>query len=298
MAVISVCESGSMEHQTHPTNGTTLPPVADAKSASQTGPVGAFDRFAERVREATPAWVVNNGSRINFAIKGLADSMSIASSVRRGSQAPARLAANLITLGSLIPGSIYQEKQITAEEASAEAQLNPLQYIGHRLKYALNPRDHVVETVGVATMLNGALTVASGLAQSSRRQWSWELLTGACTVAAGSALTFMRDRQRAWQTWTGIFIGRMPFKALQSEQAWNRGYTDRGIRPGDKYQGANLGLQLFGNVFSTFYGGVKKMPDGTIVHLGEGEQVPQAKLTHVAEHERAMPAPSSVKEVA
>ena len=252
-----------------------------------------FDRFVDQVRFATPAWIVNNGSRINFAIKALADSMSIASSLRPGSQSNPRLWANLITLATLVPGSIYQEKQISAEEEAAESRLSPLAYVGQRLKYALNPKDHVVEMVGVATILNGVLTIFSGVKQSSWKNPSWELMTGAFTMAAGSALTFMRDRQRAWQTWTGIFLGRMPFKALQSEQAWNRGYTDRGIRPGDKYQSANLGLQLFGNVFSTFYGGVKKLPDGRIVHLGANtsgaEDIatarPTNQLEQVASHQ-------------
>ncbi len=249
------------------TQNTTMPNTAPAET-KRSAAVGYFDGITDAVRRATPAWVVNNGSRINFAIKALADSMSIASSIRPGSRSNPRLFANLITLGTLIPGSLYKEKAPTEEDLAHERSLKPLDYVGLKIKNALNPRDHVVETVGLATILNGALTVASGVAQSSRKQLSWELATGAFTIAAGSALTFMQDRQRAWQSWTGIFLGRVPFKVAQSEQAWSRGYKDGDIKPGDKYQGMNLAVQLFGNVFSTFYGGVKKMPDGTIVHFG------------------------------
>lgn len=250
---------------------------------------GAFDRFADRVRQATPAWIVNNGTRINFALKALADGTGILSSVRRGSESPARLIANSVTLATLIPGSIYSEKVPTQDEMAREKEMGLIPYMGHRIKSAFNPKEHVVEMVGLATMANGALTVLSGVNQSSRRQLSWELVTGAFTMMAGGALTFMQDRQRAWQSWTAIFLGRTPFKLMQSEQAYSRGYVDRNIRPGDKYQGLNLGIQLFGNVFSTFYAGVKKNPDGTITHLGAKEMAasahPQTQLTQVGEHE-------------
>lgn len=293
-----------MEKKQFSHDGTQVPEDAITSPAQGSAVVRGFDRVTQAVRQATPAWIVNNGSRINFALKALADSMSIASSIRRGSEAPARLWANSITLASLIPGSLYQEKASSDAEDAAEAKLSPLAYVGRRLSYALNPRDHVVETVGVATILNGALTIASGAAQSSKRQLSWELVTGAFTMAAGGALTFLHDRQRAWQSWTAIFIGRTPFKVMQSEQAWNRGYTDRDIKPGDKYQGMNLAVQLFGNVFSTFYGGVKKLPDGSIVHLGRHRDqanhhdVPHTTLTTVRSHERALGELQSAMEVA
>jgi len=297
-----------MEMKSFSQTGTDVPTDMDSATPPDHEVVRGFDRVTRAVREATPAWIVNNGTRINFALKALADSVSIASALRPGSGSPARLAANVITLGTLIPGTIYEEKPNSEAVDAAEQHMGTMDYIGHRLKYALNPRDHVVETVGAATMLNGMLSMVSGAMQSSKRQLSWELVTGALTVVAGGALTFMHDRQRAWQSWTGIFLGRTPFKLLQSEQAWNRGYTDRDIRPGDKYQGMNLAVQLAGNVFSTFYGGVKKLPDGSIVHLGApGEQKlaarytngePQNTLTQVDSHQRAIAPAIPTMEVA
>jgi len=240
---------------------------------------GVFNGTLTWIRRYTPNFVVNSGSQFNFAFKAAADTMSIWSSVRKGSASPARLVASLTTLGSELLGMVYKEKRITEKQDQYYDSLSKPGYIVEKIKEGLNPKDHILETVGLATIANGIFTTVSGILQSSKKRTSWETFQGMMTVAAGLCMSFIRDRERAWQWSTAMFWTRAPVAGKQAWDAYYHGFPDKNVAAGDWQQAAKWGLNQTSNVFGFLYGGVKKLPDGTIVHIGKegGDTEPRKK---------------------
>lgn len=235
---------------------------------------GNFDTFVAKVREVSPAWLVNNGSRISLMFKGLADGLSVWSSVRVGSQSPWRLAASLTTLFSELLGIRYAEKGVTDEQQRAYAKMSTWQYATAKLRQAFNPKEHISETAGVALIANGLMMAMSGISQSVKGRVSLEIAQGLFTSAAGAMLTFIPDRERAWQWAHGTFIIRSVPAAGQAYNAYYTGVPEKNIAKGDWQQGAKWVSNQIANLVGTFYGGVKKLPDGSIVHIGKkGEDI-------------------------
>ena len=153
-------------------------------------------------------------------------------------------------------------------------------------------------------MINGALVFASGLLQSSHKRVSLEVVLGAMSAAAGAALTFMPDREKAWQLLTGLYIARIPVKERHTKYAQEGLYKN--TTPGDNWQRTSFTMSLLASVFGFFYSGVKKMPDGQIVHLGKDEHTvapaqleaytaqehpeqPRSKVSEIVSRDAAMP---------
>lgn len=234
-----------------------------------------WTKFVDGIRKVTPAILINEGSRIHFALKAAADGFGVASGMKKGSGTPERTAANVITFATLIPGAMFKEKPESKEDAEKYKKMNPLQYAFTKVIQAADPKNHIAELVGVATIINGILTARSGFRQSAAGALSKEIWQGLLTSVAGAALTFIPDREKAFQISTSIFLWRIPFKYAQAHQAYFHGYPkakDGPIPSGDWYQFANFGLQQAANVFGLFFTGIKKMPDGTIVRIGKDEK--------------------------
>jgi hypothetical protein len=243
----------------------------------------SFDGFVARVREASPIWIVNNGSRISLAFKGLADGLSVWSSLRKGSQSPWRLGASLTTLGSELLGIAYAEKTISDEQELRYTQMSTWQYVTTKIRQAFNPKEHITETAGVALIANGLMMSMSGASQSVKGRVSWEIAQGLFTSAAGAMLTFIPDRERAWQWAHGTFIARSVPAAKHAYNAYYTGVPEKNIAAGDWQQGAKWVSNQIANLLGTFYGGVKKLPDGSIVHIGKkGEDVTAPKQSRGA----------------
>lgn len=234
-------------------------------------PQNKFDYFVSWVRGITPESVVNRGSQFNFGFKASADIMSVWSSVRKGSASPARLVASLITLFTELLGVAYKEKGVLEEKQEEYKRMSLPSYIVEKTKEAFNPKDHILETVGLATIGNGIFTTISGFNQSVSKRISWEIFQGIMTTVAGIIMNYMPDRERAWQLSTAVFWTRAPVAGKQAYNAYFTGVPEKGIAKGDWQQGAKWVLNQTSNLFGVFYGGVRKLPDGTIVRIGKDE---------------------------
>lgn len=256
--------------------------------------LNAFDRFTDSVRRVTPAGLINNGSRINFGLKAIADSMGIASGLGivfhpnfrmdPARRSWSRVAANVPTFATLIPGIIYKEQPLSEEQIESYKQMSSMEYVGTKVKEAFHPKDHIVETVALATVANGVLTSVSGIGQSNFKNFnafsagSWkkismEFIMGAFTTVAGATLGLIPERQRAWQVSTAAFTWRIPFKATHAYTALKHGYPHANppVPKGDWFQMSNFVLQQTANIFGFFFAGIKKTEDGDIIRIGKDE---------------------------
>jgi hypothetical protein len=221
------------------------------------------DVYANTIRQGTPAPIVNRGSQINFALMAAADAMSVWSGVKFKSYS--RVWASSITLFTAILGIIYDEKPQSEEHHKKLAEQSWLNFAWEKTKNAFNPKDHILATAGLSTIVNGVLMARSGLKQSTPGKKSWETLQGALTAVAGMVMTYLPDRERAWQISKSIFWIRAPVAALQAHDALHYGIPEKNIDKGDWQQWAKWVFNQTANVFGFLYGGVEKKPDGTIV---------------------------------
>lgn len=266
------------------------------KAAEAPKPRRNFDTFIAKVRDGSPAWLVNNGSRISLAFKGIADGLSVWSSLRKGSQSLWRLAASATTLFSEVLGISFTEKGISEEQQRAYAEMSTWQYCVTKVREAFNPKQHITETAGVALVVNGGFMAMSGVSQSVKGRVSWEIAQGLMTSAAGAMLTFIPDRERAWQWAHGTFIARSVPAATHAYNAYYTGVPEKNIAPGDWQQAAKWVSNQLANLIGTAYGGVKKLPDNSIVHIGKkGEDTTLPKQSRrFAGSEASMPDDATV----
>lgn len=294
-------------------------PAKHADPSFFTGLGQGWDSFVNRIRTVTPAMIVNSSSRLSFGSRAAADSLSVYSGLRYSSFL--RTTGSAITLAGLGAGLVFNEKPQTAEDRERYKQMPMSQYIPMRIRHAFDPQHHITATVGLATIPNGLLLAGSGLQQSTdtakkalkevskgnlnalkmlgkKGAVSAELWTGLMTVAAGTAMNFIPDQDRAWQVSTGIFLSRALPAYNNAARAYKYGKPAienplypagasvnnpfgvsakvwRDFRkanpdhwkaePGDWMQMGKFALNQGSNVFGLFYGGVTKMPDGSIV---------------------------------
>jgi hypothetical protein len=265
--------------ETKPTNKNILAAIPGLSGVAK-----GWDNFTDWVRKGSPAALVNNSPRAIFIMKIVADGFGILSGLGlfykggdpekiKKARSPLRVAANVISLSMLIPGTMYKEKPVSKEQEEEYEKMGFGEYLWTKLKHAFNPKDHIVETAALGMMINGILTVGSGLWQSIKKEPSEEIKQGLFTVAAGAAWGLIPNRERAWQVSTAIFTARIPTKYKQAHKAYYEGLPGKGVPKGDMFQMGNFILQQASNMLSIFYAGVKKLPDGTIVRLGKkGEQ--------------------------
>ena len=250
----------------------------DDLAKAEAKPRRNFDSFVAKVRAASPAWLVNNGSRMSLAFKGLADGLSVWSSLRKGSQSPWRLSASLTTLFSEVLGISFTEKGISEAQQQAYAKMSTWQYATTKVREAFNPKEHITETAGVALVANGLMMAMSGVSQSVKGRVSWEIAQGLMTSVAGAMLTFIPDRERAWQWAHGTFIARSVPAATHAYNAYYTGVPEKNIAKGDWQTAAKWVANQIANIIGTFFGGIKKLPDGSIVHIGKrGEEITAPK---------------------
>ena len=268
---------------------------ADASSAPASGGFRKLmSDVADKVRRATPTDIVNSGGQINFGLRAVADGFSVLSALREGSKSPPRLIASLMTLSSEVLGVFFKDNPITAEERDQYRKQSWSQYFFTKTKQSLDPVHHIGETSGMALMLNGLFTSISGLRQSTPAMRSWEIWQGVFSAVAGIFMTYMPVRERAWQFSSLTFVARTPVAWLQARRAYSYGYPDVGVRAGDWQQGAKFVLNQLSTAFGFFYGGVHKLPDGTIVRVANNKNAasaaPSVPPLAVAESERTTPA--------
>lgn len=251
------------------------------KKETQKKPDDGFDVFVAKVRDQSPAAIINNSSRINLGLRASADGFSVWSSLRKGSQSPWRFRASIITLICEGLGVIFSEKKVSEEQQQKYAEMSKIRYFFAKTFQALNPKDHIFETVGIVTIMNGIFTALSGRAQSVKGgKKSWEIVQGILTSIAGLFLTYTPDRERAQQIAHGLFFVRAPAALLQAKDAYFHGFPKATppVAAGDWQQGVKWILNQLANTVGVFYGGIKKMPDGSIVHIGKkGEDITAPK---------------------
>ncbi|GEM_PF-6373861 len=288
-----VSATGAMAPQTLPVTGPLGVQVSGRTTASwELGPAkqphpdflsGLGDMWREGIhslRVATPASIINNGSRINFLLRATADVASMLSGGLYNS--PYRLIASGISLTGLGLGLVYKEKPNTEERQKRLENMPVGEYITMRIKDAFDPKNHIIATVGMATIPNGIFMALSGYKQRVPGKVAWEMYQGLMTVAAGLSLNFIPNQERAWQVATGIFIVRAPFAGIQAQTALKQGFPadhvtaprpfdmhpeDWKAPPGDRLQWVKFILNQSCNVFGFIYGGIHKDEEGNIVSL-------------------------------
>ncbi len=262
--------SDDMMAEPHAARAPEAAQATQSLEAQPKKPREGIDGFIARVRDKSPDWLVNRGSQVSFSLKTAADGLSVWSAVRKGSQSPWRLAGSLITLVAGFLGTQIPEKKIPEEKQQEYAQMSRWKYFVTKTREAIfNPRDHIAETSGFALILNGFCLAMSGIVQSSKNHKSKETIQGIMTAAAGMIMTYMPDRERAWQLAHTTFMIRSVPAAFQAHDAYFKGNPEKNIAKGDWQQGAKWILNQIANIVGTFFGGVKKLPDGSIVHIGK-----------------------------
>jgi len=231
--------------------------------------VDRWDHLTDVVRNYSPASVVNHGTKIVFALRAIADGMSVYSGLQYSSKP--RAAASLISLGGLCLGLVFDEDPISPEERESYSRMGYSEYIPLRLKQAFDPVHHVTSTVGLATIPNGVLMAISGARQRVPGKTPWELYQGLMTIAAGASMNFIPDQERAMQTAAGIFTIRSPFAFMQATKAWKVGVPEKGVPAGDIGQMGKFVFNQASNIAGFFYAGVEKMPDGRILTIEEAD---------------------------
>lgn len=250
---------------------------------------------ADAVRIATPAIIVNNGSRINSTLKFFADGLSIKSSLRPkivlpGEKpplfgrisAPWRFAGSMVTFSAVGLGMIYKEKPTTEEEKAAYKEMSFRQYVSTKIRQGFDPKNHIAETIGLCTIPNGALLMMQGIKQSSKGRISKEVLQGAMTIAAGGALNFIPDREKAWQISNVIFMSRAPVAYVHAHEAYKHGFPAKGIPKGDWEQLGKWWANQCANIVGFLYGGVAKDENGNIVRVAKNKAESE-RLSHVGD---------------
>ena len=244
------------------------------------------ESFLDNVRKATPASIVNNASRLNSLIRLSADSVSIYGSIKY--PAPFRTAASAISLSALAAGIIIPEKTESQEQRDAYKRMSAPEYVGVKVSQAFDPKNHIAATIGLATIANGMLTTVQGISHTRTKGWfSKEILTGALTIAAGSALNFIPDQEKAWQISNGLFYTRLPFSA------WDA-HTHH-TKDGNVWQWTKLGLNQAANTVGVMYGGIKKDEHGNIIRVDDTvpqqpQKQPEAKISTPIQEETVQPA--------
>lgn len=241
--------------------------------------VDSWDNLTDWVRSYSPASIVNNGTKITFGLRGAADAMSVYSGLQYSSKP--RAVASLISLSGLALGLVYEEDPISPEERESYKHMDTMHYIGKRLGNALDPAHHVTSTVGLLTIPNGVLMAISGYKQHRPGKTPWELYQGLMTIAAGSAMNFIPDQERAMQVAHAIFTIRSPFAFMQAKKAWYDGIPASATKPaipkGDIGQAGKFVLNQASNIPALFYAGVEKMPDGSILTIEEADAIRDAE---------------------
>ena len=163
----------------------------------------------------------------------------------------------------------YKEKTISGDQEKNYKDMGLPKYVLTKTKEAFDPKNHILETNGLATILNGGFMAMSGISQSVHGKLSAEFWQGLMTTAAGLVMNYMPDRERAWQVAHGIFTVRAPVAGVQAYNAYFKGVPEKNIAKGDWQQAAKWVFNQASNVVAICYGGVKKLPDGSIIHIGK-----------------------------
>jgi hypothetical protein len=265
----------------------------------------SWDKIAEKIREVAPAWLVNHSTQLHSTMRNLADAASTASAFWDGQRNYNRLTANAISMAALIPGLFYEEKPQTREELDAYNKMGVFEYAATKVKEAFDPKHHIRETVGMATMGNGVFNSISGFLHSPKlrelktlnpltyiKHGNSEFISGLLTITAGALITFVKESDKAWQLSTAVFMGRIPAKWHQAHTEYFDGSDTksmikingkmvneigkdgrqvyRPIKPGNYWQYVSFGLQQFANILSSTMAGAHKDPvTGKIIHPGD-----------------------------
>ncbi len=165
--------------------------------------------------------------------------------------------------------SLLPDSQDTPEETERMAKMRTEhfgQYAGMRVGQALNPfgwAQHKREFTGLTMVGAGAFSVMNGLMTASggvkyTRNWAHSI-GGAITAAAGSGLILAIDNEKGWDDWGKINLLRL-FSLPNSIATKYQKKQD-----GRHWYVGGVGAFQTSNIVSYLYGGVEKLPDGTIV---------------------------------
>jgi hypothetical protein len=121
-----------------------------------------------------------------------------------------RLAYLLTAVTSFGTGTIFKRKEEKQEDLARYEQMSLPEYMGTRVKEALDPVHHSRQTVGVLSTASGVMTVMSALSQPGGKHQS-ELFIGSLYTVGSLLLTFLKDASSAQQAFTSFWMARIPF---------------------------------------------------------------------------------------
>jgi hypothetical protein len=168
-----------------------------------------------------------------------------------------------------IVGTLTPEKKDTSQDTESDIELydrSKTSYFAQRGKEAFmlfNPATKR-QQIGMGVTLSGIFSTISGMNMVSKSGQGFKAFSrsagGACTAAAGLSLWFSLTDKKAWERFGLGIAGRLPFIPASIHKM----YKEKGHW---EYYGGAMGIFQSAALFSSFLGGVRKNPDGTITEL-------------------------------
>lgn len=238
--------------------------------------------------------------------------------------------AGFAGMTSMALSTFLPEHSETAEETMVMVDMrhdHPLQYMGVRLKQALNPIEvyhNKRPLVGLGMTAAGFFSVLSGFRQvegkfalgetQMYRRNPWQMLGGAITMAAGSQLFMGVNNEQGWRSFGTTQLLRFATLPGSIGSRYSRNPVTGHREAGAGYYFAAQSILAVKNTIASLIGGVQIDENGTIIdhaqmrreavahekeermdrkdHAKGSPLRPLPRITHVAAAERASPPPS------
>lgn len=217
------------------------------------------DAAAEGIRKATPAWIVNNSSRLTFGMQFTANAIGIWAADKWYNNKSLTTAAWL-GLGSSVMGVLFNEKPQTQEELDRYKEMNPLEYLGNRMVESVQFWKYPTRFVSFVQMATGIFQMRGAWQKSGMAYFT----KGGLTTLGAAIINLVPDQERAWQL-SSIPFGYRAFPSgINAWQEYKHGFPAKGVEKGNWAGLLKFGVNQLSQLTGTLYGGVNKDEFGNI----------------------------------
>ncbi len=211
---------------------------------SFSSPVSAESLSAKETAGPKPSWLARHSTQLVTGFQVVGASLLVISGIRQ--KVEQRTLSNVIEIGGAGLGALIPEKAQTKEEVARLDAMSWPKYALTRIGQALNPLHHIRQTVGLATIASGLLSIKAGFHANSRNFGEW--IYGLSLTSAGAALMFTLKDSAAWKRFGGIMALNTPFAAIRGYKAYQNSPADNK----DWHTGAGMASFLLANATSMF----------------------------------------------
>lgn len=269
-----------------------------------------WSEFGQNIRhwvhEHSPAWVLNHSNRLIATNLLLGDYFVMLSSKvlkqevkwHETETLPSihvslqpdkfanrfRMAAASTSAAVTLAGILFNAEPQNKDEKQTMARLYeqaPWGYASIRTGQMFAPWIHFRQTLGLAMMAIGGLSMCAGLTQKgpvTHKRWG-EFFGAGITSASGAALAYSVDDEIGWQrfgTWMPL---RLPFSVWGSYEAWTKNHDPWYATSVATFSGMNTLSYLIGGVKKDEYGHlIYTKPEGMTAHPHYSYHVPDTPL--------------------